>query len=125
MGFTYRKSKNLGSGVRLNTGKKSIGVSSGIKGARFSVNSKGRAGISLSIPGTGLRYRKSFKIGSGGLFAGICNFLIGLFQIMFLLILWIFKLIIWLMCVIAIYTYRGMIYLLKKAVETFRKKEKR
>lgn len=107
----------------MNAGKKSIGVSSGIKGARFSVNSKGRAGISLSIPGTGIRYRKSIKIGSGGLIAGICNFLIGLFQIAFLLTWWVFKLVIWLMCVMVIYTYRGIVFLVKKIAEKFRKKE--
>ena len=58
MGFTYRKSKNLGGGVRLNTGKKSIGLSAGVKGAHVSVNSKGRIGLSLGIPGTNFRYRK-------------------------------------------------------------------
>lgn len=123
MGFTYRKSKNLGGGVRLNTGKKSVGLSAGVKGARVSVNSKGRAGIGLSIPGTGIRYRKSIKVGSGGLMAGICNFLIGLFQIGFLLTWWVFKLVIWLMCVMVVYTYRGIAVLVKKAPEKFRKKE--
>ena len=37
----YRKSKNIGGGVRLNTGKKSVGLSAGVKGARVSVNSIG------------------------------------------------------------------------------------
>lgn len=123
MGFQFRKSKNIGAGTRLNVGKKSVGISSGVKGARFSVNSKGRAGISLSIPGTGIRYRKSIKIGSGGLISGICNFLIGLFQIAFLLTWWVFKLVIWLMYIMVIYTYRGIAYLVKKAAEKFRKKK--
>lgn len=58
MGLQYRKSKNLGGGVRLNVGKKSAGLSAGVKGARVSVNSKGRVGLSLGIPGTNFRYRK-------------------------------------------------------------------
>lgn len=41
MGFTYRKSKNIGGGTRLNVGKKSVGLSAGTKGARISVNSRG------------------------------------------------------------------------------------
>lgn len=121
MGFQFRKSKNLGAGTRLNVGKRSIGISSGVKGARFSVNSKGRAGISLSIPGTGIRYRKSVKIGSGGLVSGICSFLIGLFQIAFLLTWWVFKLVIWLMCIMVIYSYRGIVFLAKKAAGKLRR----
>ena len=64
----YRKSKNIGGGVRLNTGRKSVGLSAGVKGARVSVNSKGRIGLSLGIPGTNFRYRKvmSTKKGGGG-----------------------------------------------------------
>ena len=123
MGFTYRRSKNIGSGVRLNTGKKSVGLSSGVKGIRASVNSKGRAGISLSIPGTGIRYRKSIKIGHGGLLAGVCNFFIGLFQIGFLLTWWILKLIIWLMCIMAVYAYRGLSCLVQSIVSKIWKAE--
>ena len=66
MGFTYRKSKNLGGGVRLNTGKKNIGLSAGVKGAHVSVNSKGRIGLSLGIPGTNFRYRKVMSSKKGG-----------------------------------------------------------
>ena len=123
MGFTYRRSKNIGSGVRLNTGKKSVGLSSGVKGIRASVNSKGRAGISLSIPGTGIRYRKSIKIGHGGLLAGVCNFFIGLFQIGFLLTWWILKLIIWLMCIMAVYAYLGLSFLVQYIVSKIWKAE--
>lgn len=123
MGFTYRKSKNIGSGVRLNTGKKSVGLSSGVKGARVSVNSNGRAGISLSIPGTGIRYRKSIKVGHGGLLAGVCNFFIALFQIGFLLTWWLLKLVLWLMYVIAVYAYRGISFLVRSAISKMRKCE--
>ena len=50
MGFNFRKSINLGGGLKLNLGKKSVGISAGVKGARVSVNSKGRKSATLSIP---------------------------------------------------------------------------
>lgn len=59
MGFNFRKSINLGGGLKLNLGKKSVGISAGVKGARVSVNSKGRKSATLSIPGTGLSYTKT------------------------------------------------------------------
>ena len=114
MGLQYRKSKSLGGGSRLNVGKKSVGVSSGVKGARVSVNSSGRAGISLSIPKTGIRYRKSIKIGSGGLLAGIVNFFIGMIQIALLLAWWVLKLVIWFWYALIVYACRGVKYLFRK-----------
>ncbi|AXU74139.1 tetratricopeptide repeat protein [Clostridioides difficile] len=59
MGFNFRKSINLGGGFKLNLGKKSVGISAGVKGARVSVNSKGRKSATLSIPGTGISYTKT------------------------------------------------------------------
>ncbi|HFL2484827.1 TPA: DUF4236 domain-containing protein [Clostridioides difficile] len=59
MGFNFRKSINLGGGLKLNLGKKSVGISAGVKGARVSVNSKGRKSTTLSIPGTGISYTKT------------------------------------------------------------------
>lgn len=56
MGLNFRKSVNLGNGVKLNVGKKSVGVSAGVKGARVSVNSSGRKTATFSLPGTGLSY---------------------------------------------------------------------
>lgn len=41
-------------GVRLNFNKDSIGVSLGVKGAHYTMNSKGRRTVSAGIPGTGL-----------------------------------------------------------------------
>ena len=41
-------------GVRLNFNKDSIGMSFGVPGARYTVNSKGRRTASVGIPGTGL-----------------------------------------------------------------------
>ena len=63
MGFRFRKSVKIAPGVRLNIGKKSVGISAGVKGARVSVNSKGRVTKTVGIPGTGLSYQKTEKIG--------------------------------------------------------------
>lgn len=56
MGLNFRKSINLGNGFKLNIGKKSVGISGGVKGARVSMNSSGRKTATFSIPGTGLSY---------------------------------------------------------------------
>lgn len=66
MGFRFRKSIKIAPGVRLNLGKKSIGISAGVKGARVSVNSSGRVTKSVGIPGTGISYVKTSKIGGAG-----------------------------------------------------------
>ena len=63
MGFRFRKSFKIAPGVRVNLGKKSVGISAGVKGARVSVNSSGRVTKSVGIPGTGISYVKSEKIG--------------------------------------------------------------
>lgn len=65
MGFRVRKSINLGGGVKLNLGKKSVGVSVGGKAGRFSVNSKGRTTTTIRTPIKGVSYSKSHTIGSG------------------------------------------------------------
>lgn len=60
MAWRFRKSISLGKGVRLNLGKKGIGVSAGVKGFRVGVNSKG-VYRSMSIPGTGLYNQEYIK----------------------------------------------------------------
>lgn len=55
MGLNFRKSINLGGGVKLNVGKKGIGISAGDKGARVSVSKKG-VKATESVPGTGISY---------------------------------------------------------------------
>lgn len=65
MGLRLRKSIKIAPGVRLNLGTKSTGVSFGTKGARISINSKGRVTQSVGIPGTGLHYQKSSSLGGG------------------------------------------------------------
>lgn len=101
----YRKSKNIGGGVGLNTGKKSIGLSAGVKGARVSVNSKGRMGFSLGIPGTNFRYRKvmSAKKGGGSFIAAIVN-----------LTWWLLVAMVWLCCMIFLYFWKFLAFLGKK-----------
>src|SRR5262245_33405635 len=59
MALRFRRSVNLGGGVRLNIGKTGVGVSAGTRGARYSVHSSGRRTASVGIPGTGLGYTKS------------------------------------------------------------------
>lgn len=66
MGLRFRKSIKIAPGVRLNLGKKSVGISAGVKGARVSVNSSGRVTKTVGLPGTGLSYVKTSKIGGSG-----------------------------------------------------------
>jgi hypothetical protein len=56
MPFTYRKSTNFGGGARVNINKKSVGLSVGGKGARFSASTSGRRTTTVSAPGTGARW---------------------------------------------------------------------
>lgn len=57
MGWNYRKSVKIG-GVRINFSKSGIGVSSGIKGLRIGVNSKGRTYVSAGR--NGMYYKKTY-----------------------------------------------------------------
>jgi len=54
MSLRFRKSMKLMPGVRLNFSKETVGLSFGVPGARYTVNSKGRRTVSTGIPGTGL-----------------------------------------------------------------------
>jgi len=62
MGFRFRKSIKIAPGVKLNVNKKSMGISVGGKGVRYSVNTKGKRSTTFSIPGTGISYTET----SGG-----------------------------------------------------------
>jgi hypothetical protein len=64
MGWTYRKSLNLGP-VRLNMSRSGIGYSMGAGGFRVGTRAKGRRYTSLNIPGTGLTYRTSSRQAQG------------------------------------------------------------
>lgn len=90
MSIRFRKSINLGGGLRLNLNKKSAGLSFGGKGARFSVNSDGRKTTSVGIPGTGIYWTKSCE-GKSSLTPLNIITLVLLFP--FIILYWIFQLI--------------------------------
>ena len=54
MSLRFRRSVKLMPGVRLNFNKNSTGLSFGVPGARYTINSKGRRTATFGIPGTGL-----------------------------------------------------------------------
>jgi len=54
MSIRFRKSMKLLPGLRLNFSKETVGLSFGVPGARYTMNSKGRRTFSTGIPGTGL-----------------------------------------------------------------------
>lgn len=59
MGLRFRKSFKIAPGVRVNIGKKSMGVSFGGKGFRYSINTKGQRRRTVGIPGTGIYYTET------------------------------------------------------------------
>lgn len=59
MSTRFRKTIKLGKGVNLNLNKKSVGISFGTKGARYSINSDGRKTTTVGVPGTGLYHVSS------------------------------------------------------------------
>lgn len=56
MGFRFRKSFNLGKGLKINLSKHGIGYSIGTKGVRVTKTAKGTTRKTLTLPGTGLSY---------------------------------------------------------------------
>jgi hypothetical protein len=63
--FRFRKSVRIAPGLRFNIGKKSIGISAGVPGARYSINSSGRRTRSIGIPGSGISYRAQSSASPG------------------------------------------------------------
>lgn len=59
MGLRFRKSIKVAPGVKLNIGKKSVGMSVGGKGARVSASTSGRKTTTVGIPGSGVSYTHS------------------------------------------------------------------
>ena len=64
MSLRFRRSMKLLPGVRLNFSKETVGLSFGVPGARYTVNSKGRQTVSTGIPGTGLYNVETISSGS-------------------------------------------------------------
>ena len=56
MGFRFRKSINLGGGMRINLSKSGVGYSFGTKGYRVTKTAKGRTRTTIGVPNTGLSY---------------------------------------------------------------------
>ncbi len=56
MGFRFRKSVKIMSGVRLNLSKSGVSTSIGAKGATVNVSKRG-AKATVGLPGTGLSYQ--------------------------------------------------------------------
>ena len=63
MGLRFHKSISICKGIKLNVSKSGVGVSLGTKGLHYSLNSSGRRSATLSLPGTGLSYSKTFATG--------------------------------------------------------------
>lgn len=57
MGFSYRKSVNLGP-FRVNLSGLGVGYSVGGRGFRVGQSSRGRRYTSVNLPGTGMSYRR-------------------------------------------------------------------
>ena len=57
MGWNFRRRLNLGGGFRLNLSKRGIGASGGIRGFRIGLGPRGKR-LQISVPGTGIYYRK-------------------------------------------------------------------
>ena len=61
MALRFHRSMKLLPGVRLNFGKRGIGISAGVRGLRVGVDSRGKGYTSAGIPGTGLSVRNYAK----------------------------------------------------------------
>jgi hypothetical protein len=57
MTWGYRRSKRIARGVRLNVGKRGVGVSVGPRHAKVSVNTSGRRSLYVSLLGFFFRKR--------------------------------------------------------------------
>lgn len=64
MGMRFRKSKKIAPGVRVNLNAKSASISIGPKGLKKTFSTSGRATTTVGIPGTGLSYSTSKKMGA-------------------------------------------------------------
>lgn len=98
MGVSYRKSKKVGKNGRATVSKRGVSYSTGVKGARVSVNSRGKSRVNLSIPGTGFRYTKTLSAGSGAIMIclmGFINIMIWLCKIMVIATWWFLKFCFW------------------------------
>jgi Protein of unknown function (DUF4236) len=61
--FRFTKRIKILPGLKLNINKQSVSLTAGVRGAHYTVNSKGYRTASVGLPGTGLSYRDTRKIG--------------------------------------------------------------
>ncbi len=61
MAIRFHRSFKLLPGVRLNLGKRGVGISAGVRGLRVGVDSRGKQYTSIGIPGTGISARNYAK----------------------------------------------------------------
>lgn len=66
MGMRFRKSIKIAPGVKLNVGKKSMGISVGNKYGGVSANSRTGVRTRASIPGTGISFSETVSSGKSG-----------------------------------------------------------
>jgi len=59
VGWSYRKSKKIAPGLRLNISRRSLGLSAGLRCAKVSVNTRRQKGLTLSL--LGLLWRKRWR----------------------------------------------------------------
>ena len=64
MGMRFRKRKKIAPGVRVNLNAKSASISIGPKGFKKTFSTSGRTTTTVGIPGTGLSYPTSKKMGA-------------------------------------------------------------
>lgn len=64
MGMRFRKSKKIAPDVRVNLNAKSASISIGPKGFKKTFSTSGRTTTTVGIPGTGLSYSTSKKMGA-------------------------------------------------------------
>ena len=63
MGIRFRKSIKIFPGLRLNLNAKLASITGGIPGAHVTYNSRGYRTTSAGIPGSGLSYRTTKRVG--------------------------------------------------------------
>jgi tetratricopeptide (TPR) repeat protein len=63
MSLRFRRSMKLIPGVRLTFNKDSLGLSFGVPGARYTMNTKGRRTLSTGLPGTGISHVETLSSG--------------------------------------------------------------
>jgi len=93
MAIRFHRSLKILPGVRLNLGKRGIGLSAGIRGFHVGIDSRGRPYTSAGIPGTGLSVRTTAKRDDSGAYqsAIVIGILIGLAFVVVLAIIGLFQ----------------------------------